>query len=100
MNIENDIYKLSEQLYPIHRSLIGKNTLVSLKIIKNHIPSLKIKYFKSGLKCFDWKVPNEWILSDAYIADTNGNKLIDFKNNNLHIVQYSKSIKKKLNLTI
>lgn len=96
MNIENDIYKLSEQLYPIHRSLIGKNTLVSLKIIKNHIPSLKIKYFKSGLKCFDWKVPNEWILSDAYIADTNGNKLIDFKNNNLHIVQYSKSIKKKI----
>ena len=91
-----DIYSLSKVLFPIHRSLMGKNNLKTLEIIKSIIPSLKIKFFRSGKKSFDWVVPKEWNLKEAYIADMEGNKIIDIVNNNLHVVQYSISVNKTL----
>jgi aminopeptidase-like protein len=86
-------------LYPICRSLTGKGVVKTLKTIQNEFPSLKIKKIKSGTKVFDWRIPSEWNVTDAYVLDKNGLKVIDFKKNNLHLMGYSipinKSIKKK-----
>jgi aminopeptidase-like protein len=86
----NKFYNLAKyKLYPICRSLTGKGTLDTLKIIKREFASFKICSIKSGKKVFDWKIPDEWNISEAYVLDEAKNKIIDFKRNNLHIVSYS-----------
>ena len=93
------LVKLGKKLFPICRSLTGKGNLKTLKIIKSEIPNLKIRKFKSGTKVYDWKIPSEWNVYDAYVKDKTDKKIIDFKKNNLHLVSYSsyknKKIKKK-----
>jgi len=88
--------KLGKRLFPICRSITGDGVRTTLKILKEFIPKLKIYEVKSGTKVFDWEVPPEWNIKDAYVKDCNGNKIIDFKRNNLHLVSYSISINKKL----
>jgi len=83
-----------KDLYPITRSLTGEGVKQTLNIIKKEFPELKIKKFKSGEKVFDWRIPDEWNVNDAYIIDKYNNKIIDFKRNNLHLVGYSIPIKK------
>jgi len=90
-------YNLGKKvLYPINRSITGNGTEQTLKIIKNYFKNLKIKKIKSGTKAFDWKVPPEWNVRNAYIIDKYGKKIIDFKKNNLHLIGYSESFKKKI----
>ena len=84
----------SNNLFKINRSITGKGTFETLLNIKKKFPQLKIKKVKSGSKVFDWKVPQEWNVSEAYIIDKNGKKIIDFKKNNLHLVGYSIPIDK------
>ncbi len=91
----NDISDLINYLYPINRSITGKGNILSLKAIKKLVP-IKIRKFKSGEKVYDWVIPDEWNISEAWIKDLNGNKIIDFKENNLHVVSYSKPIHKFL----
>ena len=94
MNIKQ-IYNFAKKtLYPINRSLTGKGTETTLKLIKNYFPDLKIKKFKCNTKVFDWKIPDEWNIYDAYIKDKFGNKIVDFKKNNLHVIGYSIPINK------
>ncbi len=85
------------KLYPLCRSITGKGTYKTLKIIKKEFPNLKIKSIPSQSKVFDWKVPHEWNISEAYIIDKFGKKIIDFKNNNLHLMSYSKPVNKMYN---
>jgi aminopeptidase-like protein len=98
MNINkiiNDIYDLGKnKLFPITRSITGQGVRDTLGIIKKYIPGLKIYNVKSGTKVFDWKVPPEWNIKNAYILDKFGKKIIDFKNHNLHIAGYSVPTKK------
>ena len=68
----------------------------SLSIIKQEFPELKILKIKSGSKVYDWKVPPEWIIKNAFIKDKNNKIIIDFKKNNLHVVNFSKPIKRKI----
>ena len=82
------IYKLKEQLFPICRSITGNGLRESLKIISKEIP-LNILEIPTGTKAFDWEVPKEWNIKDAYVKDLKGNKIIDFKKSNLHILGYS-----------
>ncbi len=89
-----DIAKI--KLYPICRSLTGNGTRKTLKIIKKQFPKLKIFKEKSGKKVFDWNIPPEWNIQNAYVIDKFGNKIIDFKKNNLHIVGYSIPVNKKI----
>jgi len=90
-------YKLAKDiLFPICRSITGNGIKKTLKIIKTQFPKLKIYQIKSGTKVFDWKVPPEWNVSDAFIYDKNNNKIIDFKKNNLHLVSYSIPVSKIL----
>ena len=93
----NKYYKIAKDiLFPINRSLTGKGIKKTLKIIKKEFPQLKIKSIKSNTKVFDWKIPSEWNVSDAYVMDKNNFKIIDFKNNNLHLVGYSVRVNKTI----
>ena len=88
-------YNLAKnKLYPLNRSLTGKGVVETLEIIKKEFSELQIKKIKSGTKVFDWTIPPEWNVSDAYILDKYNNKIIDFKINNLHLVGYSIPVKK------
>jgi aminopeptidase-like protein len=88
-------YKLAKKkLFPICRSITGKGIRKTLKIIKDEFPKLKIYYCSSGKKVFDWKIPSEWNIKNAYVLDKNNKKIIDFKKNNLHIINYSIPINK------
>ena len=89
-----DIAKI--KLYPICRSLTGNGTRETLKIIKKYFPKLKIFKERSGKKVFDWNIPPEWNIQNAYVIDKFGNKIIDFKKNNLHIVGYSIPVNKTI----
>ncbi len=82
-------YNLAKTLFPINRSLTGKGNLKTLNILKKNIKNIKIKFYKSGLKAYDWIVPKEWNVNEAWIKDQSGNKILDFKNNNLHLISYS-----------
>ena len=89
-------FKIIKDLFPLNRSLTGKPNLKTLKYLKKIVPKLKIKKFNSGEKYFDWKIPLEWNVKEAYIEDLCGKKVVDFKKNNLHLVGYSKPVNKVL----
>ena len=91
------MYELMDELYPITRSITGEGVRKTLKIIQNFI-DLKIHEVPSGTKVFDWTVPQEWNIHDAYIMNDKNEKIIDFKKSNLHVAQYSKKIKKRIKL--
>lgn len=84
-----------DRLWPICRSITGNGLRESLQILSELIP-LELHEVPSGSKVFDWEVPKEWNISDAYIITPSGKKICDFKTNNLHIVNYSVSFKGKL----
>ena len=86
--------KLGIKLFPIFRSITGSGVNETLKILKKEIKNLKVKKIQSGTRVYDWKVPPEWNIKDAYVQDKNGKKIIDIKNNNLHLISYSQPIKK------
>lgn len=91
------LIKLGKKLWPLNRSLTGQDNRRTLLILKEKIPNLKIKYFRSGSRVFDWVIPDEWNVKDAYIRDKNNKKIVSFKKNNLHLVSYSQKIKTTLN---
>jgi len=94
--MKNQIKYYLEKLFPINRSLTGDGNRDTLKIIQKIIP-LKIKEINSGTKVYDWIVPEEWNIRDAYIKDNNGIRLISLKENNLHVMGYSKKFEGLLN---
>ncbi len=96
MNIKKYYNIAKTKLFPITRSLTGDGVKKTLNIIQKELPKLKIKKFKSGTKVFDWNIPEEWNVTDAYVIDKYNNRIIDFKKNNLHLVGYSIPIKKNI----
>lgn len=99
-NIGLNMHKLCEKLFPICRSLTGDGFRESLNILKNELGLVNLQVFEvpTGTKCFDWEVPKEWNIRDAYVIDPNGKKICDFKVSNLHIVGYSTPIDKEISL--
>ena len=91
-NIGNTMHSWAKDLFPICRSLTGLGVRETLQYIQCLIPELKICSVPSGTQAFDWIVPNEWTIRDAFIDDSAGTKLVDFKKNNLHIVGYSEPV--------
>ena len=88
-------YKLGKnELFPICRSITGNGIRKTLKIIKKNFSKLQIHEVPSGTKVFDWSVPREWNIDDAYVIDKKNKKIIDFKKNNLHLINYSIPINK------
>ena len=96
MTTGNKIYNYAKDLFPICRSLSGEGVRETLKYIQNILPDLQIKEVKSGTKAFDWEVPDEWNIKDAFVKNSAGEKIIDFKENNLQLVGYSEPIKNKI----
>ena len=94
MSVKKYYLLAKHSLFLICRSLTGDGIRKTLKIIKKEFPKLKIHEVQSGTKVFDWNVPFEWNVKDAYILDKNNKKIVDFKNNNLHLVGYSISVNK------
>jgi aminopeptidase-like protein len=86
--------KIFDELFPICRSITGNGFRESLKILSKFV-NFKIYKFKSGSKVYDWELPMEWSINDAYILNGNGKKLIDFNKNNLHVVNYSYPVEGK-----
>ena len=89
------MYKIIKDLFPINRSLSGNGNRQTLNYLKeNYLGELNIHEYSiaDNPSTFDWNTPYEWNIDEAYIEDENGNKIIDFKNNNLHILGYSESV--------
>ena len=82
-------------LYPICRSITGEGVRETLRRIQKRIP-LEIHEVASGTKVFDWTVPLEWNVSDAFVKNEAGERVIDFKANNLHLMSYSTPLQKKM----
>jgi len=98
MSQKNKMFDLITKLYPINRCLTGKGVRHTLKILKETQSKLKIKSIKSGTKVFDWIIPPEWNVKNSFIITPDGKKICDYKKNNLHVIQYSTAVKKKMNL--
>lgn len=88
------MYQWASDLFPLNRSLTGDGVRETLGFIKNELPKLEIFEVPSGTEVFDWTVPKEWKICEGWVADLNGNKLIDLATNNLHIMGYSISVDK------
>ena len=97
-DLGQEMHDLCRQLFPICRSITGDGFRQSLMILKKKLPSLKSIEVPTGTKCFDWEVPKEWNIKDAYIIKPNGEKICKFHSNNLHVVGYSIPINKKISL--
>ena len=96
--IGKKIYNFAETLWPINRSLTGDGVRETLLEIKKHIPNLKVHEVNTGTKAFDWTVPKEWRINDAWIKTPDGRMICNFKENNLHLVGYSMPFHGKLTL--
>ena len=92
------MHQLVAKAFPICRSITGDGVRETLRIISDIIP-LAIHEVPTGTAAFDWSVPKEWNIRDAYIADENGNKVVDFRKNNLHVVGYSIAVDKWITLS-
>ncbi len=89
------MYNWAKYLFPITRSISSPGNKKTLNFLKKKITKLKIKNFKSGKLVYGWKIPKQWHLKEAYILENN-KKILDFKTNNLHVLNFSQPIQKKL----
>lgn len=94
----DELFKLAGTLWPINRSITGAGVRETLLIIKSLIPELRVIEVPSGTPVFDWIIPKEWRVSDAYVITPEGKKICSLTENNLHLVGYSIPIKAKINL--
>ena len=85
------------ELYPLCRSITGEGVRGTLRLIQKRIP-LEISEIPSGTQVFDWRVPLEWNVSDAYIKNQSGKRVVDFKANNLHLMSYSTPLHARMRL--
>ena len=93
-----EMYAFAKRLFPIGRSLTGAGVRESLGLIREQIPELEIQSVPSGTQVFDWTVPKEWEIREGYIEDAQGNRIIDYRTNNLHVMGYSTPVDKYVSL--
>lgn len=91
------MHRLARRLFPITRSLTGDGVRETLAVIGEQLP-LRLFEVPTGTQVFDWTVPKEWNIRDAYLADEGGRRVIDFQANNLHVVGYSVPVDEWLTL--
>jgi len=87
-----DIYDWVKDLYPICRSLSGEGVRESIAYIKEKLPELSVHEVPSGEQVLDWTVPDEWNIRGAFIEHEDGERIVDFADNNLHVVGYSEPV--------
>jgi aminopeptidase-like protein len=92
------MYDLVSELFPICRSITGEGFRETLRIVAKEIP-LQVHEVASGTPVFDWVVPREWNIRDAYVKDATGRRVIDFRQSNLHVVSYSIPVNRTMALS-
>ncbi|MCB0565129.1 MAG: DUF4910 domain-containing protein [Phaeodactylibacter sp.] len=92
------MYALAERLFPICRSITGEGVRQSLRILQEYLP-LEVHEIPTGAGVFDWTVPREWNIREAWVKDPAGNKVIDFQKNNLHLLSYSVPVHRRMSLS-
>jgi aminopeptidase-like protein len=97
MTVGEELYKLVAELYPICRSITGDGVRRTLEVVDREI-GLDITEVPSGTRVLDWTVPREWNVRDAWVADAAGERVIDFRASNLHLVSYSVPVRATLPL--
>jgi len=97
IDMGQEMRDLMAKLYPICRSITGNGVRETLHIIKRLIP-LDVHEVPSGTQVFDWVVPKEWNIRDAYVKNSQGERVIDFQKSNLHVVGHSIPVRKRMSL--
>jgi aminopeptidase-like protein len=92
-----EMHAFIERLYPICRSITGDGVRRTLSAISELLP-LDVVEVPTGTPAFDWEVPREWNIRDAWIADDTGRRVVDFRQSNLHVVGYSVPVNRKMSL--
>ncbi len=97
-SVGDEIFQLATRLFPINRSLTGNGVRETLRIIQELLPELKTYEIPSGTSVFDWVVPDEWNVREAWLEDPDGLRVADFSRHNLHLVGYSIPVDMQLSL--
>jgi aminopeptidase-like protein len=90
-----ELYEIVSALYPICRSITGDGVRKSLRLLQGTVP-LELHEVPSGNHVFDWIVPMEWNIRDAYIKNPTGQRVVDFRRSNLHVLNYSVPIQQTM----
>lgn len=93
----DEMFEFVRELYPICRSISGDGVRETLRRIAGHIP-LEVQEVPTGTEVFDWTVPKEWNIREAWIRDPDGKKIVDFADHNLHVVSYSTPVHARMSL--
>ena len=88
-SIGSRMYALAGELFPVCRSITGEGIRFTLKRFQEEVPEIILHEVPCGTKVFDWIIPKEWKIEEAYIEDSKGNRIVDFQKNNLHVMGYS-----------
>ncbi len=94
----SEMYEFVKRIFPICRSITGNGVRETLKIMQEYAPDIKVHEIPSGTQVFDWMVPSEWNIEDAYVENEAGERVIDFKETNLSVVGYSLPMDEMLSL--
>ena len=86
--VGDSMYALAERLFPICRSISGDGVRDTLSILSEKV-DIEVAEVPTGYRAFDWTVPREWNIRDAYIAGSDGRRVVDFQESNLHVLSYS-----------
>jgi aminopeptidase-like protein len=97
LDIGDEIFALAAKIFPICRSITGDGVRQTLRELKAHIP-LEVHEVPTGTAVFDWTVPKEWNIRDAYIKNEQGEKVVDFGQSNLHVMSYSMPVRRRISL--
>ena len=97
--VGKEIHNLAKELWPLNRSITGEGVRKTLTVLQSFIPELKIFEVPIGTQVFDWQIPKEWLIKDAFIITPSGQKICEFKKNNLYVVGYSTPVHEKINLS-
>ncbi len=92
-----EAYELMERLFPLCRSLTGDGVRATFDVLEEEIPIARTE-IPSGTRLFDWIVPDEWNLRDAYVAAPDGTRVVDYRDSTLHVVSYSEPVRATMSL--
>jgi aminopeptidase-like protein len=95
--MSREMHDLVKRLYPVCRSITGNGVRETLRVLQEYIP-IEMHEVPTGTRVFDWTVPKEWNIRDAWVKDASGNKVVDFRDHNLHLLNYSIPVDEKIGL--